>query len=156
MCIRDRLWTLWDWAEACSRPKHYSSRAELSSQLRTQCSSVPVALRWVAMSRHQRRPSRFARRQHNSPALIFHVYTAQLSGEVCSEALVQCAYTMGWRGQCTNYLHPLCSQMTTPFDNHWKTGFGLLATGYRKKSGFNITRGKPYISCPPSASRILP
>jgi len=70
--------------------------------------------------------------QHNSPALIFHVYTVRLSGEVCPEALVQCAYTMGRRGRCTNYLHPPCSQMTTLFDNHWKTGFGQLATSCRK------------------------
>jgi len=47
-----------------------------------------VALIRVAMSRNLRRPSRFAGRQHNNPALIIHAYAARTSGDVRREALV--------------------------------------------------------------------
>ena len=83
---------------------------------------------WVVTYCGQWRPSCFARWQQNSPALIFHAYTAWPSGEVHPEALViidkasycgpvQCPYTRGQCGRCINYQHQLCHQTMTPFDN---------------------------------------
>ena len=89
---------------------------------------------WVVAYGGQCRPSRLARRQHDSPALMFHAYTARPIGDVRPEALVimdepsycgpvrtvRSPYTRGRRGQCgwcIHYLHPPCCQTMMPFEN---------------------------------------